>query len=303
MTAFNREAFIAEAIDSVLASTYTNFELIIVDDASTDRTFEIAEQYGKQDDRVRVFRNGANLGQFPNRNRAAELARGTYIKFLDSDDILYPNALDLMVRGMETFPSAGMGGSVSPRHDVVPYPILVLPREAYRLQFLVKTGGSALIDFALLEAIFRKDAFEAVGGFTGSRVAEDTATLFKVLARYPVIKLTPGAGWYRRHEQQAAATRTDLCADRAMMVEIKLEALTSEHCPLKESEKEIAVRRVMRHQRQLTMKTLRNTRNPVLAARLIRSILQVARRFGVPQHYFFDLRSLPSHDDRDFLAD
>ena len=74
MTAFNREKYIAEAIESVLASTYTNFELIVVDDCSKDATVEIARKYEKQDERIKVYINEINLGQFPNRNKAAEYA-------------------------------------------------------------------------------------------------------------------------------------------------------------------------------------------------------------------------------------
>jgi glycosyltransferase involved in cell wall biosynthesis len=74
MTSFNREKYIAEAIESVLASTYKDFELIIVDDVSTDATVAIAEKYAKQDGRIKVYKNQNNLGDYKNRNRAASYA-------------------------------------------------------------------------------------------------------------------------------------------------------------------------------------------------------------------------------------
>ncbi|HEV2714429.1 MAG TPA: glycosyltransferase family A protein, partial [Terriglobales bacterium] len=89
MTAYNREKYIAEAIESVLASNFKDFELIIVDDCSKDRTAEIARRY-TSDSRVQVHVNEKNLGDYPNRNRAASLARGKYLKYLDSDDVIYP---------------------------------------------------------------------------------------------------------------------------------------------------------------------------------------------------------------------
>src|ERR1700748_2916719 len=89
MTAYNREKYIEEAIESVLASSYTNLELIIVDDCSKDNTVEIARSYEARDPRVKVFINEKNLGDYPNRNRAASLAKGEYIKYVDSDDVMF----------------------------------------------------------------------------------------------------------------------------------------------------------------------------------------------------------------------
>src|SRR5690606_9160947 len=96
MTAYNREKFIADSIKSVLASDFTNFELIIVDDASTDQTVCIAQKFASEDERVRVIINEKNLGDYSNRNHAAKFARGSYIKYLDSDDYIYPHGLGTM---------------------------------------------------------------------------------------------------------------------------------------------------------------------------------------------------------------
>src|SRR5688572_26575631 len=105
MTAYNREKYIAESIESVLRSTYIHFELIIVDDASKDRTVEIARSY--KDPRIQVYVNEKNLGDYPNRNRAASYASGKYIKYLDADDIIYYYGLGVMVEYIERFPKAG----------------------------------------------------------------------------------------------------------------------------------------------------------------------------------------------------
>src|ERR1700682_441555 len=121
MTAYNREKYIGEAIESVLASSYANFELIIVDDCSKDNTVKIAKAYAEKDSRIKVFVNEKNLGDYLNRNRAAELAQGKYIKYLDSDDLIYYYALEVMVKYMEKFPDAGFGLSSLP--DYKPFPI------------------------------------------------------------------------------------------------------------------------------------------------------------------------------------
>src|SRR5262249_30288951 len=96
MTAYNREDLIAASIDSVLAQTFADFELVIVDDCSSDGTAEIARAYERTDARVRVVVNEQNLGDYPNRNRAASLVRGSLFKYHDSDDLMYPHCLAVM---------------------------------------------------------------------------------------------------------------------------------------------------------------------------------------------------------------
>src|SRR4051794_2507888 len=160
MTAYNREAYIAVAIESVLASTYENFELIIVDDHSADNTHAIARQYEQKDNRVRVFRNEKNLGDYPNRKFASSLAVGKYLKFFDSDDILYPHGLEVMVRGMQLFPEAALGMVWGDPVDE-PSPKLYSPRQAYYSYFFknqwMTVGPSG--------SIYKRDCYHAVGGF------------------------------------------------------------------------------------------------------------------------------------------
>lgn len=93
MTAYNREQYIAEAIESVLRQSYPSFELIICDDCSTDNTFSIIQSYAEKDERIKVYRGEKNIGQFPNRNKTASLAMGHLLVFADSDDSLKPDAL------------------------------------------------------------------------------------------------------------------------------------------------------------------------------------------------------------------
>ncbi len=96
MPCFNGEAFLAEAIDSVLGQTFQDFELIVVDDGSTDRSAEILKDYA---DRIRVIRQ-QNRGVSAARNAGIQESRGEFIAFLDSDDYWDPEFLDQMVKGM-----------------------------------------------------------------------------------------------------------------------------------------------------------------------------------------------------------
>ena len=94
---FNRKEFIAECIKSALNQTFTNFEIIVVDNASNDGTWEICKQFSETDQRVRIFRNDKNIGPVRNWIRCAKEAKGSFSKILFSDDCLEPNCLNEMV--------------------------------------------------------------------------------------------------------------------------------------------------------------------------------------------------------------
>lgn len=99
--AYNAERFLAGTIESVQQQTYTNWEMVIVDDQSTDRTLEIAKTYADQDSRIRIYRLEKNSGAAVARNTAMKHAKGRYIAFLDSDDQWFPEKLEKQLRFMQ----------------------------------------------------------------------------------------------------------------------------------------------------------------------------------------------------------
>jgi len=94
---FNRHEYIAQCIQSALDQTFTDFEVVIVDNASDDGTWEICQQFAAADKRVRIFRNESNIGPVRNWRRCAQEAKGEYSKILFSDDCLEPDCLREMV--------------------------------------------------------------------------------------------------------------------------------------------------------------------------------------------------------------
>jgi len=100
---YNRAALVAEAIDSVLAQTDADFEVVVVDDGSTDRTPQVLRTYG---DRIRVVRQ-ANRGLAAARNAGVAAASGTVVGFLDSDDLFEPRLLERVRATLAEFPDAG----------------------------------------------------------------------------------------------------------------------------------------------------------------------------------------------------
>ncbi len=94
---YNGAQYLRECLDSVLAQTWADYEVLLVDDQSTDETLEIAHAYAARDPRIRVLQNEHNLGLVGNWNRCIELAHGEWIKFVFQDDLIEPRCLELMI--------------------------------------------------------------------------------------------------------------------------------------------------------------------------------------------------------------
>lgn len=98
---FNSEAYISETINSIINQTYTNWELLLIDDGSHDKTTTIANQFIAQKPNIKLLKNKANLGVAISRNKGIEAAKGKYIAFLDADDLWKPNKLQTQIEFME----------------------------------------------------------------------------------------------------------------------------------------------------------------------------------------------------------
>src|SRR3990172_5611242 len=98
---YNGQKYLAQAIESILGQTFADFELIISDNASTDRTQEICQAYAARDPRVRYFRNERNLGAGPNYDLCFERARSKYFKWAAHDDVIAPDFLEKTKANLE----------------------------------------------------------------------------------------------------------------------------------------------------------------------------------------------------------
>ena len=207
MTSYNRAAYIGSAIESVLAQTFTDFELIIVDDGSSDASASIAQSYASRDPRVRVHVNARNLGQFQNRNFAASLATGDFIRYADSDDIQYPHCLDILVGMMDAFPDAmfAIGGSRAWRG--APVPLLSTPVQSFQREFI----GDGMFHLGPGAGLFRREPFLEAGGFTinsETGTASDYLLWLRLCARYNALLVPADLFWYREHPSQELRSAT-----------------------------------------------------------------------------------------------
>jgi glycosyltransferase involved in cell wall biosynthesis len=183
---FNTEAHLAECIDSVLKQTYRNWEYVIVDNRSSDRSAAIAEEYTRKDKRIRLVRADVHLEQLPNYNRAMRLisASSVYTKIVQADDWILPECLERLVRVAETNPNvAVISCYLQQEHYVLgqglPYSTPVVSgREACRLHLL---KGQSLFGTPT-SVLYRSDVVRARGVFfPESSLLGDTEACFQVL--------------------------------------------------------------------------------------------------------------------------
>ncbi len=111
MVVFNGELHIREAIESILNQSFTDLELLIINDGSTDATLDIINQF--KDPRIRLLSNDGNKGVAFTRNRSLQEARGVYFAILDSDDIAKPNRLEIQVNFMNAHPETAICGAMT----------------------------------------------------------------------------------------------------------------------------------------------------------------------------------------------
>ena len=239
-TVYNREKYIAACIDSVLASSYQDWELIIVDDVSSDTSVAIAKRYEQKDARIKVYVNQTNLGDYPNRNKAASYAKGTYLKYLDADDVIYPQGLEIMVHTMEQFPEAALGISQAVVEDVKPYPFVMEPKETFTREFLMR----GVLGLGPTGTIIRRDVFEKLGGFTGTRYIGDTELWYKIALTHPVVKIEDDLIFWRQHDDQEITKGQESFFYLENAFKLKLNTLNNKELPLGAPERQAALKKL-----------------------------------------------------------
>jgi glycosyltransferase involved in cell wall biosynthesis len=192
---FNKAQFVEAAVESVLRQTVSDFEVVIVDDGSTDGGAEVAQRCA--DRRVRLVAQ-SNAGVSAARNRGTAEARGDWVAFLDADDLWFPTHLEELRRIAVCFPDCGLIATAYsegltpsvPKHDRRPARIerINYLREAARKISIVWSSAAAA----------RRDALQAVGGFPPFTIGEDLACWVALALRYPVGYSHAVTAFYRR---------------------------------------------------------------------------------------------------------
>ncbi|MDN3655861.1 glycosyltransferase family A protein [Ferruginibacter paludis] len=227
MTAYNREHYIREAIESVLVSTYKNWELIIIDDCSKDKTVQIAGEYAKGDARIKIYENKKNLGDYPNRNYAASLANGEFIIYVDSDDKILSNGISNLVKCMNSFPLASFG--MYSRLSGAPFVLnstAAIHEHFFKKPFLMMGPGGT---------IQRLSFFREVNGYPEKYgPANDMYYNLKVCCYSEIVLLPFEFMWYRRHAGQEINNTTSYLHNTYLYLK---DAIAELPLPLNDSQK------------------------------------------------------------------
>lgn len=184
MSVYNGEKYLRESIESILSQTFSDFEFIIVDDSSTDRSVETIQGYG--DDRIKVTTNEKNIGLTKSLNKALAQARGDYIARQDADDISLPNRLEEQVKYFKKYPGVALLGTSIYRID----------EDGRILGKMVATASPGKIlfkenQFSHGTVMFRREVIDKLGGYDESfRCAQDYELWLRIAKHYEVRILT-----------------------------------------------------------------------------------------------------------------
>lgn len=193
MPVYNVEAYLKEAIDSILGQTFADFEFIIIDDASTDRSLDIIQSY--TDNRITVIHNNANQGNYRSRNIGLSKAHGKYIATMDADDYAFPERLRVQYDYMERHPNVLACGSLFYIHNfIIRKPISYMDIRTALLQDNCFLHPSLFI---------RTEAMRVVGGYDEKYYYSSDYNLACQLSLLgKIVNLPEGLMVYRKHKEQ-----------------------------------------------------------------------------------------------------
>lgn len=197
ISCYNHEDYLGEAIESVLAQTYPHFEVIVVDDGSTDGSWNVARSFS----RVRCFKQENAGTPAATRNRGLQESRGEYVVFLDGDDRLLPNALETGVRYLQASPdcafAAGRCHAINNQQKCLTTLPSINESDHYRALLIknyILTPGSV---------IFRRTVVDELRGFNPSieiKGSDDYDMYLRVAAKWPICYHEDMVLEYREHE-------------------------------------------------------------------------------------------------------
>ena len=213
---FNTEKYIGKAIESVLSQTYIDFELILVDDASTDNTYSICEEYAKKDKRIRLYKNEKNLGMMPNWNQALKYINGKYWAKLDADDWWEENFIQDCYNIISNNENIGMVCGryiyIDENDNIIPNTEYQLPNEFKNIStnFIWRVKqGNALFNPALAQqgnGLIRTEIIQKFGTYT-LLPAGDTELYFRIGVHYNIYFLDKLYHYHRIWSQNFTRTQ------------------------------------------------------------------------------------------------
>ena len=206
MPVYNTERYVAEAVESILAQTFGDFELIIIDDGSTDGSRAILERYAKQDDRIRLI-SRPNTGIGGARNEALGMAKGELIAVMDSDDVALPERFEVQVAYLREHPEVVCLGSVVQCIDEAGR-FLFEANPAMDHEAIQEEALRGCCPLAQCSMMMRREAVLAVKGYDPElSPAEDLDLVLRLGERGKLVNLPQVLQKYRWHDQSISAKK------------------------------------------------------------------------------------------------
>ena len=231
MPVFNGEKYVAEAIESILTQTFTDFEFIIVDDGSQDRSAEIIRSYEARDDRIRIIQLEHNMGLSDARNRGIAVANGEFITSMDCDDISLPERLRKQVDFLQARSEIGGVGvsAIKVSEDLSKTLREYRLPECHSLIVFAQFIGASLVDATMM---YRRAYLRAVGGFEpGLRHGSDRELVIRLLSKTQIrfANITERLLLYRHHTSALSLTEdSNLIAQVQQVFEMMLNHVWNE---------------------------------------------------------------------------
>ena len=201
MPVYNGEKYVAEAIQSILGQTLSDFEFIILDDGSQDRSAAIIRSYAARDDRIRCVMLGKNTGEASARNRGMEVARGEFVTGMDCDDVSLPERLQKQVDFLQAYPEIGAvgTGALMTDENLTAYHAYGLSEEHARIAYDLLLGPCVVGTTDMM----RLKIVRACGGYDESMTrSPDIELVSRLVARTRLANLTENLYLYRQHDAQ-----------------------------------------------------------------------------------------------------
>ncbi|WP_263385012.1 glycosyltransferase [Granulicella arctica] len=205
MSVYNGEEFLGESVRSILDQTFSDFEFIVVDDGSSDRSKSILDAYALEDKRITVIAQD-NLGLVKSLNRACGLARGKYLARMDADDVAVRTRLALQVQFLEAHPEISVVGSAVAFIDSLGRILTVAKRPLHDRQI-----KRALPDANVLwhpSVMLTAETFISLGGYRNVPYAEDYDLWLRIADQHALANLSEILLKYRVHGSQVSISRT-----------------------------------------------------------------------------------------------
>jgi glycosyltransferase involved in cell wall biosynthesis len=234
---FNVEPFIATAIESVIQQTFQDWELLVLDDCSTDNTFAIAQSYANKDSRIEVIRNTENLGMLGNWNKGITYCTSPFFIKLDGDDYWHSEMLSKAWQVLKQNPEVALVFSkyvnVNMEGAVVEGSAIELPEfargKAFSCVDLVQQGSEKMLSYSVLRqglSIFRTEVFKELGPYRflltpDTQASTDTEFYFRVGCHHKIFCLDEVQYFYRVHNQSISSINKQQDLGEQKMFEVK----------------------------------------------------------------------------------